>query len=162
PSCRPLFLALAPDTVFRGSLSEYSVEHRGMDNLHQLVVVPIVHRDTDDHGSLQCESLLQRRCDLIGLFDGEPSSTECLGESCYIDGAELDSRRSAILGHFLETNHVIGAVDPNQVHEVAFEPYRSLQFHGGEQEASISRNRNHLLAGSNKARSDSPRQPDAK
>ena len=62
-----------------------------MDHLHELVVVPVVHRYPDDHGSLHREGSLQRGRDLIGPVDPQPMSAEGLGKGHDVDRAELDA-----------------------------------------------------------------------
>ena len=56
-----------------------SIEYVGMDHLHELVVVPVVHRDIDDRGALQRQGSLQRGRDLLGLVDPQPVRAEGLG-----------------------------------------------------------------------------------
>src|SRR2546429_4232400 len=104
---------------FISPLVSSSIEHVGMDDLHEPVVVPVVHRYPDYHGSLHREGALQRWRDLIGLFYPEPVSAEGLGKWHDVDGAELDSGSAAVLGQLLKSDHVIRTVDPHQVDEVA-------------------------------------------
>src|SRR5437660_130153 len=89
-------------------------------------------------------------------------STEGLGKWDDVDRAELHTGITAVLGHLLETDHVISTVDPNQVYEVALEPNRRLKFHCGKQESSVSRNGDHFLAGTDQASSNGPRQAHTK
>jgi hypothetical protein len=68
------------------------------------------------------EGSLKRRRELIGRVDLQPASAERLGKWHNVDRAELHTGSAAVLGHFLETDHVIRPVNPHQVDEVAFEP----------------------------------------
>lgn len=77
------------------SLFSSLVEHVGMDHLHQPVVVPVVHRYSDDHGSLHREGFLERGRNLIGVFNPHPSRAESLGKSDHVNGAELDAGSAA-------------------------------------------------------------------
>jgi hypothetical protein len=105
-----------------------SIEHVGTDDLHEPVVVSVVHWDADDHGSLHGESPVKCGCDLLGPFNRQPLSTEGLSKGHDVNRAELDARGAAALGPFLAMDHVIPPVDPHQVDEVAFEPDRRLEF----------------------------------
>ena len=74
-------------------------------------------------------------------------SAEGLGKWHDVDRAELDSGSAAVLGHFLKTDHVIGPVNPHQVYEVALEPDRRLEFARRIQEASVTGDGHHFVAG---------------
>src|SRR5262249_12801057 len=83
-----------------------SIEYVGMDDPQEPVVVPVVHRYPDDHGSLHGEGSLQRGCDLRGPVDPQSVSAEGLGKGHDVDRAELDAGGAAVLGHLLETDHI--------------------------------------------------------
>src|SRR5258705_13969771 len=91
---------------FSPSLSS-SIEHVGMDNLQQLVVVPGVHRYPDNCGSLHRESSLKRERDLIGHVDLQPASAERLGKLHNVDRAEIHTGIPSVLEPLLETHHLI-------------------------------------------------------
>src|SRR5258705_74723 len=95
---------------FSPSLSS-SIERVGMNDLHQLVVVPVVHRYPDNYGSLHREGSLKRGRDLIWRVDLQPASAERLGKLHNVDRAELHTGITAVLRQLLETDHVISTVN---------------------------------------------------
>src|SRR6266481_2878070 len=139
-------------------LPNSSIEHVGMDHLHQPVVVPVVHMYADDNRSLHCDGSLKRGRDLIGRFYTQPFCAKSFGKPDNIDGTKSHARKAPVFRHFLNANHVIRAVDPNQVYEVASEPNGRLKFHCGEQESPVSRDGDYFLAWTNQTRGDCPGQ----
>jgi hypothetical protein len=65
-----------------------------MDHLHELMIVPIVHRHTDDHWSLHREGSLQRGRDLLGAVYPQPVSAEGLGKWHDVDRTKIDAGRT--------------------------------------------------------------------
>src|SRR5271167_2855790 len=90
-----------------------------VEDLHELVVVPIIYGHSDNHRPLYRESFLDGGRDLIGRLYLQPFSPECLGESNYVDRTEVDARGSPIFRHLLKADHIVTAVNPNQVNKVA-------------------------------------------
>src|SRR5260370_21502807 len=88
-----------------------SIECVGMDDLHQLMVVPVVHGDPDEHRPVHLERSLERGRDLIWRVDPQPPGAKGLGESDDVHRTTIHARRAAVLGHFLETDHVVRPVD---------------------------------------------------
>src|SRR4029077_5258617 len=74
-------------------LPNSSIEHVGMNHLHQPVVVPVVHRYADDNGSLHGESSLKRGRDLIGPFYLQSLSAKGFGKPHNIDGTKSHARK---------------------------------------------------------------------
>src|SRR6266850_5611174 len=74
---------------FSSLLPNSSIEHVGMDHLHQPVVVPVVYRYTDDNGSLHREGSLKRGRDLIGPFYLQSFSAKGVGKPDNIDWTEI-------------------------------------------------------------------------
>ena len=80
--------------TFRCTPVSSSIEYTGMDDLHEPVVVAVVHRDADHHRPVHREGPLERGRDLVGRLDHEPFGTEGLGE-----GARHRRGRSRPLRH---------------------------------------------------------------
>ena len=83
------------------------------------MVVAIIYRHSDNHGPVHRESFLDGGRDLIGRLYPQPLGAECLGESNDIDRTKVDARGSPIFRHLLKADHIVRAVNPNQVNKVA-------------------------------------------
>src|SRR6266850_1889238 len=114
--------------------------------------------NADEHRPLHLERCPECRRDLIGSLDPEAPGPEGLGEAHDVDRAEVDAGRTAVLGHFLEADHVVRAVDPDQVDEVALEAHRGLELGRRKQEPAIAGDGHHLVAGADETRRDGPGQ----
>ena len=66
-----------------------SVERAGMHDLHQSVVVPVIHRDPNHHRASHLERPLQSGCELFRLSNHHPFGAKGLGQAHDIDWAEL-------------------------------------------------------------------------
>src|SRR5579864_970544 len=93
----------------------------------KLDVVAIVHRDIDQYRSCYIHGLPQCWRELIRRFDGETLRTEGLRIFHGVDRTEIASRGAAVLHTFLEGDHVVVAIAPDHVNEVAIESYGCFQ-----------------------------------
>src|SRR5437667_8615747 len=100
-----------------------------VEHLEELMIVTIVHMDSDDHRSLRVKGLLHDRNDVVGLVDHETTRAERLGILDVIDWTEVGPRSAAIFQFLLNGYHVIGAVGPDHVNDVRLKAYGRLQFH---------------------------------
>ncbi len=100
-----------------------------MQQLHQPMVVAVVDHDADNHWAVRFESFLERGRDLITPFYTQSFCAERLGKPDHIDWTKSPARKPPIFHHFLNANHVVKTVNPDQANEVAFEPNGSLKFH---------------------------------
>src|SRR6201997_5424940 len=131
-----------------------------MNHLHEFVVITVIHRHADDHRALHLESLLQSGCDLIRSLNHQTLSAECLRESNYIDRTKLGSRGAFVFRELLKSDHVISAINPNHVDEVAFQPNGGFEFRRRKQESTIARDGDHLFTRPRKTCRNRPRQAD--
>ena len=137
------------------------MNHVGMQRGHQALIVAIVDRHADQHRAVNGHRLFQHGFDLVGRTDLQAPGAHRFGELHDVDRPESHTRFATVGRHLLETHHVVGAVDPHEMHEVALEPHRRLELDGGEQEAAVARHRDDFTRGIGEAGRDRPGQCDA-
>src|SRR6266851_9986775 len=76
---------------------------------------------------------------IIRRLDGETLGTEGLRIFHSVDGSEIAARSAPVLHAFLEGNHVVMAIAPDDVDEVTIESYGCFQFSARKKEATITR-----------------------
>jgi hypothetical protein len=61
---------------------------------------------------------LEGGSDLVWMSDSQPRGAECFGILHQVDRPEINARGTVVFDALLRAHHVVGAVDPNHVHEV--------------------------------------------
>jgi hypothetical protein len=107
-----LFHAIRHEVLLRAAKRPVhsSIEHIGLQDLHEPMVVAIIHRNANNHRALCFESPLDRGRDLIGRFYPEPFGAKGLGKPDNIDGTKIHARCPPVFRHCLKADHVIRTV----------------------------------------------------
>src|SRR5260370_16931395 len=95
-------------------------------HLKELVIVAVVHMDTDNYRSLSFERLLHDGDDVVGLVDHETRRTEFFGILDVVDWTEVDPRSAAVFQLLLHRHHFITAPHPYHLNDVPPAPHRRL------------------------------------
>src|SRR5215469_498232 len=100
--------------------------------LGQLQVFTVVDRNPDNHWSGYLQCFLKCRCDLVRMVDIHSLCAESFRELHEIDRSKVHAGSTTILRYFLEAHHVVAAIDPHDVYEIAFQTDGRFQLWRGE------------------------------
>lgn len=89
------------------------------DIRHQIRITRIIDRNLHNAHALIRQRLLHDALQITGLLDLPTPGTERLRKLDEVDAAELDTALAPVLGHLLDGDHVVLAVVPDEVRDVA-------------------------------------------
>ncbi|TKW50239.1 hypothetical protein CTA1_9682 [Colletotrichum tanaceti] len=131
------------------------------DVLHELVVVRVVDVDVDHAHALVAQGLPHDGLEVGRAAHAQALGPERLGVLDKVDAAQVDAGAAAVLVDLLELDHVVLAVVPDEVRDVAALPHRRRQLLAAEQEAAVAADADDLLRARRplrERRADGPRQ----
>jgi len=132
--------------------------------LRQLRRLTVIDGDVDETDALPGQGLLHDGLDLTRVTDAEALCAKRVGQLDEIHAAELDAAAAAVLGDFLELDHVEVLVVPDEVRDVAALLHGRRELLAAEHEAAVAGERDDLLRARRALHErgrDGPGEPDA-